>query len=660
MNMTAYEKARKSALKDFRQRTSNDIYPYLQVLDDILSYTDITSEVSLGLIDIPLDQVVGTKTAGRTNAFSGNFMPLLAANTEFAAKWGSLYDIHIDEGIRDPIRAYEFMNRFYVLEGNKRVSILKFCDAVSVPAYVTRLIPAPDDTDENKIYYEFLEFYEKTKINYLNFSQIGSYAKITELAGIDADREWTQTEKEYFRSAYVRFTDNYEKKGGDKFALTLGDAFLVYLDVYGYEDFQDKSYSEIQQDISKIWEDFAFYPQKPEVKLIMDSSDAVEKKTLSKRILPSSEPLKVAFIHSKTSEDSAWTYGHELGRQHIEQVLGNAIITRSYFQATSTEDQTQCFEQAIADGNTVIFSTSPRLLGTSIKYAMKYPKLKILNCSLNTSCNHLRTYYGRLYEAKFLIGTIAGIMAGSNHIGYIADYPIHSVIANINAFALGVQMVNPNAKIYLEWSKLKPGVPQQRIKDVDVSFVSDHDMIRADKASTRFGLYDVEDDGLVNLAVPVWNWGIFYEKIVKSILNGNWNQEIPHDKNASINYWWGLSSGMIDVICSQKLPSGTSQLIKLLKKEIISGDFNPFSGTIYSQKGLVHSHNVYAEDTGAGISVDEIIIMDWLADNVVGSIPDIDDLTDEAKALVQLQGIPKMKDTDNDNDGDTATESSKS
>jgi hypothetical protein len=101
-------------------------------------------------------------------------------------------------------------------------------------------------------------------------------------------------------------------------------------------------------------------------------------------------------------------------------------------------------------------------------------------------------------------------------------------------------------------------------------------------------------------------------------------------------------------------------LIRLLKKEIISGDFNPFSGTIYSQKGLVHSHNVYAEDTGAGISVDEIIIMDWLADNVVGSIPDIDDLTDEAKALVQLQGIPKMKDTDNDNDGDTATESSKS
>lgn len=652
MSLTAYEKARKLALKDFRNKVSNGAYPYLQVLDDILSYTTIVSEVNLGLMDIHLDQIVGTKTASRTNAFAGNFMPLLEANSEFASKWSRLYDSHIEEGIRDPVKVYEFLNYFYILEGNKRISILKFCNAVTVPAYVTRLIPALNDTEENKIYYEFLNFYEKTSINYLNFSQLGSYAKITELVGIETNREWTEKEKEFFRSAYNTFTDIFEKKGGRHLALTLADAFLVYLDIYGYKDFQEKSYSEIQHNVLKIWGDFAFYPHKPEMKLIMDSDGNSEKKTLSQLISPIlpqiSEPLKVAFIHAKTVETSSWTYGHELGRSHLDDVLGDEIVTTSYFQADTPESDVQCFEQAIADGNTVIFSTSPKLLATSIKYAVNYPKLKILNCSLNTSCKHLRTYYGRLYEAKFLIGVITGIMAqSSDRIAYIADYPIYGMIANINAFALGVKMVNPHIKIHLEWSTRKSKAFLKHIKESNsFSFISGQDFIRPGKASPKFGLYDIDHGELLNLAVPVWNWGIFYEKIVKSILNGTWSQKIPKEKNASINYWWGMSSGMIDVICSNRLPSGTLQLIKLLKKTIASGEFNPFSGTIYSQDGVVHQADRLSnldDDTQTGITPKQIVTMDWLADNIIGSIPTMNELVDDAKPLVQLQGVPKAK-----------------
>jgi basic membrane lipoprotein Med (substrate-binding protein (PBP1-ABC) superfamily) len=649
MSSSAYEKAHKLALKDFRNKTSSGHYPYLQVLDDILSYTDITSEIPLGLKDIHLDQIVGTRTAGRTNAFAGNFMPLLGQSTEFATKWSALYDSHIEEGIREPIKVYEFMNHFYVLEGNKRVSVLKFCDAVTVPAHITRLIPAPNDTDENRIYYEFLDFYEKTGINYLIFSQLGSYAKITKLVGIDADREWTDTEKEYFRSAYNTFTDIFEKKNGNKFSLTLGDAFLVYLSIYGYKDFQDKSYTDIQQEVLQIWGDFAMYPQKPEVKLIMDSSESAEKISLSKLILPQSEPLKVAFIHAKTVETSSWTYGHELGRGHVDEILGDEVITTSYFQADTPEDEIRCFEEAIGDGNTVIFSTSPKLLNVSTKYAINYPKLKILNCSLNTSCKHLRTYFGRLYEAKFLIGAIAGIMTSDDCIGYLADYPIYGTLANINAFALGVKMVNPNLKIYLEWAKIKPDPSRPSIKDRGISFVSGEDFLRPDMSAPAFGLYDAEDDHFINYAAPVWNWGIFYEKIIKSILNGTWNQEIPKDKNASINYWWGLSSGMIDVICSNHLPSATLQLVKLLKKSIASGEFNPFSGTIYSQEGLVHSTDTLAnldDDTTSGIDAERIVTMDWLADNIIGTIPSIDEIQEDAQPVVQLQGIPKAKITD--------------
>lgn len=638
MNTEIYEKVYKLALKDFRSKSSKGMYPYLQVLDDILSYTDLSAEMNLGLVDIPLDQVVGTKTAGRTNSFASNYMPLLPADSEFAVKWCRLYDAHVEEGIREPIKVYEFMNRFYVVEGNKRISVLKYCHAVTVPAYVIRMIPEPNDSVESKIYYEFLDFYKKTGINYLNFSQPGNYIKITKQTGIDLKQEWTLLEREQFRSSYIQFRKAFEKKGGNKLALTCGDAFLIYLNIYGYEELQSKGGTDIQQDITKIWNDFMYYPQKPEVRLIMNADQAAEKRTLVKQILPQSrDPLKIAFIHAKTVETSSWTYGHDLGRSHLEQALAGQVVIRSYFQADTPKQESDCFEHAIADGNTVIFSTSPKLLGTSIKYAMKYPKLNILNCSLNTSCKHLRTYFGRLYEAKFLIGVLAGIMSQSDTIGYTAAFPIYGMIANINAFARGAQMVNPNIQVELTWSKCKDGIPKREEEDIHVSFISGRDFIRPQEESARFGLYELKGEGLVNLAMPVWNWGIFYEKTVRGILNGTWKREIGKGKNESFNDWWGMSSGMIDVICSSHLPSATVQLIELLKRSICAGTFNPFSGTIYSQDGLVHT------DLTGSITAEEIVTMDWLADNIIGSIPTMDELVDDAKSIVRVQGISKAK-----------------
>ena len=113
------------------------------------------------------------------------------------------------------------------------------------------------------------------------------------------------------------------------------------------------------------------------------------------------------------------------------------------------------------------------------------------------------------------------------------------------------------------------------------------------------------------------------------------------DKDSSINYWWGMSSGMIDVLYSSRIPSGTRQLLNLLKKSICSEDFHPFAGTIFSQDGLVHKSDADR------ITPDQIITMDWLAENIIGSIPSIEELTKDAQSVVLLQGVTKtMKGTD--------------
>lgn len=115
----------------------------------------------------------------------------------------------------------------------------------------------------------------------------------------------------------------------------------------------------------------------------------------------------------------------------------------------------QVLESVIAQGATIIFGVAPQMMKQSLKAAIEHPEVKILNCSLNTPHRYIRTYYARMYEAKFISGLIAGAMAENDKIGYIADYPIYGMTANINAFALGAACVNPRAKIYLEWSTRK-------------------------------------------------------------------------------------------------------------------------------------------------------------------------------------------------------------
>ena len=147
-----YKSALRAGQRAYRARIARGQSPYLAVLDDVLKGVDIVAQEPLGLVEIPSDSLVGTKTSGRHTAFSYDFMPLLEPDTEFAAKWSNLCDAHLEEGIHTPIIAFEYMNRFYVQEGNKRVSVLKYYGAVKIAGTVTRLIPERNDSLENSNY----------------------------------------------------------------------------------------------------------------------------------------------------------------------------------------------------------------------------------------------------------------------------------------------------------------------------------------------------------------------------------------------------------------------------------------------------------------------------------------------------------------------------
>lgn len=104
-----------------------------------------------------------------------------------------MYTMLEEEGLRDPVKVYEFMNRFYVQEGNKRVSILKFLNAYSIPCSVIRIVPKRTDARENEIYYEFLDFYDITGLNNVNFSEKGRFAKLLAQVGTPKERSGAMT-----------------------------------------------------------------------------------------------------------------------------------------------------------------------------------------------------------------------------------------------------------------------------------------------------------------------------------------------------------------------------------------------------------------------------------------------------------------------------------
>jgi hypothetical protein len=229
-----YKEALKAGQKEKKRLISMGKNPYLLVLDEILEKEGFISEKRIGVMQVPADFIVGTKTEGRTNAFAANFMPLLEDGSEFAYKWKALCDAHLEEGIRDPIKVYEYKNRYYVEEGNKRVSVLKYFGAVSIPAQVIRILPQKNES--TRAYYEYLEFYECTKINYLDFTKLGSYGKFLKYLGKSAQEVWSEDECSVLRANYYYFKHVFEELGGKKLRCTVGDAFFSYIGIYGYVD----------------------------------------------------------------------------------------------------------------------------------------------------------------------------------------------------------------------------------------------------------------------------------------------------------------------------------------------------------------------------------------------------------------------------------------
>ena len=634
-----YKEALRLAQKDYRMCVVKGKSPCLPVMDDFVSQEKITTGINLGLSEIPLKLIVGTKSRGRVNAFAPNFMPILEETTEFADKWKNLCQSHLTEGIRDPIKVYEYMYRYYVEEGNKRVSVMKFFDAYSIVGNVTRILPEKTEDEAVQMYYEFVEFNKFSRINFIEFSKKGSYKVLNKLLGKAEGELWSEDERKVFSSVYCSFEKAYTAVGGDKLSTTVGDAMLSYIQVYGYAQLLTAENADIRKNLKKMWEDITLKGKGSTIEL--KPTPAEEKKPniiLSAIAFPKQSVWKVAFVHDGNPEKSGWVNDHEQGRLHVECVFGDKLATTAYTDAMES-DPLKVIEQAIADGNKLIFTTSPRMLQASLRAAVEHPDIVIMNCSLNISHRYVRTYYTRMYEAKFILGVLAGALSESGRLGYVCDYPIFGQIAGINAFALGAQMTNPRSKVFLEWSSVK-GAKNAALSltKQDIHIISSQDTARFQNDDRHsFGLSRIHDGKSELLAVPVWKWGIYYEEILRRMFNNNTVKDEYANSSRALNYYWGMSAGVVDIEYAGALPLASRRCADFFRETFIHDFASPFLTPFYTQKGDIMGKGQKS------LTLEQIISMDYLVENVVGDIPAYDELTYMGKATVDVVGVEKSQ-----------------
>ena len=625
---SAYLAARKLGRKFVQEHASNEYQGYLPVLDDRIRGVEIVGEISLGVHDIPLKKIIGTRTEGRSNAFAGNFMPLLEENTEFGIKWRKLYQSHINEGIREPIKVYEYINRYYVQEGNKRVSVLGYCGAQSMSAYVTRVLPKRDESNEDiSIYYEFIDFDRRAVFDNLWFSHRGEFTRLVELARefLEHTPDINMPLDELIRSTHKTFRFAYKRAAPPDLSITTGDALLEYCRIFGFPAMQNAT--DISNNVMKAQTQFEQLATKQK-QVTVESNSTARTSSGSFSFFPRKQKsqVKALFVFDGTPEKYPWTRFHNDGVKRLEYKYGKKLrVQRLYDAPQDPQALYDMIKPAIADKPDVIFTTSPRMSNISLRIALEHPDIIVLNCDRAREGNYLHTYCPKAHDAVFLCGVLAGAMSSNDRIGYMtscqfADGPT----CDLNAFAIGATIVNPRAEIVNcvlrhpdDFEEQNMACRRFRDAGADVAFVQQSftNPISRKAPPGVFAqlymlhpLYGYPDDAI---GAASCDWFVFYDSVISDIIR---NEVIIKgvQEDEAVHFGWGLNTHLVEVYgVDAFMGHNATRLLQIFRSAVYSGKLHPFTGPIYDSEGTLRVEEFHTP------TLTEIQNMQWLAEAVV-------------------------------------------
>ncbi|MFZ5597744.1 MAG: BMP family ABC transporter substrate-binding protein [Bacillota bacterium] len=331
--------------------------------------------------------------------------------------------------------------------------------------------------------------------------------------------------------------------------------------------------------------------------------------------------FKVAFMYVGPVGDGGWSYAHDQGRKYLVEHMPDVETTIvESVPDNNTADPERELTRLASEGNKVIFSTSFGYMDPTINVAKNFPDVVFMHCSGNKTADNVGTYFGRMYQARYLIGILAGKTTKSNLIGYVAAYPIPEVVRGINAFTLGVRSVNPDAKVKVVWTSTwydpaKEKDSAKMLLDAGCDIIAQHQdtpgPMQAAEERGKFGIgYDNDMSAFAPKAVltsAVWNWGPYYYNVVKSVRDKTWKPG---------QYWGPMSDNIVGLApYGPMVTEDAKAAVEQAKQKILGGQWDVFTGPIKDQSGAVRVAG------GQKMSDEDMLKFDWFVEGVDGSIP---------------------------------------
>lgn len=331
--------------------------------------------------------------------------------------------------------------------------------------------------------------------------------------------------------------------------------------------------------------------------------------------------VKVGFILNGEISDGSWGESHYIGMEKCKEELGKEDLDIEVIYKESVPETKECMhviEELIKGGCEIIFCNSVAFGKWEKKMADEYPEVYFFHATGTETGKNFSSYFGRIYQVRYLSGIVAGLQTKTNKIGYVAAYNIPEVVRGINAFTLGVRKVNKKAKVYVDWCEswidddAASKSTKRIIKKHDIDVITIHtDSLKPLEIAEKKGIwtigYNIDNaDKFPDtfLTAPIWEWNNFYKPRIK---------ECIYDKFNGTQYWEGLETGIVSLSdFTDNVNKKTKKIVDEEREKFLTGTYDVFYGPIKDNKGKVRVKK------GESMS-DETMLneFDWFVEGVV-------------------------------------------
>ncbi len=310
------------------------------------------------------------------------------------------------------------------------------------------------------------------------------------------------------------------------------------------------------------------------------------------------EDIKVGVIHiGNPSDGSGYSFAHDEGIKGMQSTISldeKQIIRKNNVDDTDPTATETAILECIEEGANVIFATSWGYMDTVEALAKEYPNVVFSHgTGYKGNGSNFNNYFGRIYQARYLSGIVAGLKTESNIIGYVAAMGMDNseVTGGVNAFAMGVQSVNPDAKVYVKvtnswYSPSEETNAAKALLAEGADVIAQHcdtanPQLEAEKAG-KFGIgynSDMSKEApKATLTSAVWDWSAYYTWAVENVVAGTWTGE---------NYYGGMKDNLVQIspLNESIIADGTKEAVEAAKATIMDGSFNVFDGVIKTNDG---------------------------------------------------------------------------